>query len=232
LLLLAAACSSGGDDDDSSGPAGSSTAAPIATRAAGGNTGGSTPTGGGASTTPAAGGAAGELAGVFNAYSQVRSYRARMELEVPGAPKQEGTMEVVLPDRYKITLSSGVPSAGNIEMIMIGSDLYMKAGPTPWQKLASTGTVPGAPDFRSMTANLQSSSLDQAVRSGGATKGGTANVSGKTCQLYTFSAAGGSQEMCVADNLPLRIVSTATGGIKTTMTFSDFNASIQISAPI
>lgn len=184
---------------------------PTATRAAGGQTSGG------------ASGPNSELAGLIDAYAKVKSLRAQIVIETTGTPKLEGTLEMVLPDKFHMTFAAGaVPGAGALEIIVIGSDTYLKIGPT-WTKQAGLGGQPfDAKSVSGAVAGLQPAN---------ATKGGTATVSGKTCQLYTTTSATGSQEICVADGLPLRIVSQSSGS-KTTLTFSDYNANIDIRAPI
>jgi hypothetical protein len=55
-------------------------------------------------------------------------------------------------------------------------------------------------------------------------------VAGKRCQVYTYSAAGTTSELCVADDKPLRIVSDI-GGAKSTIVFTDFD-NVEVKAPI
>ena len=158
-----------------------------------------------------------ELAGITDGFAKVKSYRATMLIESPGAPAQEGKMEVVAPDKQHLIL-------GGFEMIKIGNDTYVKIGPS-WTKTPSTGA--GTPGFDVDGVNKSVGNL----KTSGAVKGSTASVNGKTCQLYTSTSPTGSSETCIADGLPLRVVSTS-GGAKTTITFSDYNANIEIKAPI
>ena len=60
----------------------------------------------------------------------------------------------------------------------------------------------------------------------GATKGGTDTVAGKRCQVYSIPTT----EICLADDLPLRIVITS-GTTKTTIVFTSFD-NVDIKAPI
>jgi hypothetical protein len=216
LVVLLLGCSGGDEDSD-----------PTPTMSAGGatQTTATSPAAATGTSTPAAGGggATNELAGIAGAYAQVRSFRAQMVLEAPGAPAQQASLEVIQPDRQHITYSAG--GLGNIEVILIGTDAYYKVGPAPWTRQAVSGINLQLFDPKTINSTVQG--LQQA----GATRGATATVSGRTCQIYTFTTQGASQELCIADNLPLRIISTA-GGVKTTITFSDYNASFQIQPPI
>jgi hypothetical protein len=224
LFLGLAACSSGDDNTDTP-PA--PTQASTASTGGGGGTGGAgtqaTATPVRTGTTPTTGGGGGggssEVAAVATAYAGVRSYRATVVVEAPGAPAQQIQSEIVLPDRFHITV------AGGLELIIIGGDTYTKLG-TTWSRQSIPGT----------TSLFDPRTIAQAVQSftaAGATRGGTTTVGSVNCTLYTFTTAAGSQEVCVgSNNLPVRIVSTATGGAKTTVTFSDFNANITISPPI
>jgi hypothetical protein len=174
---------------------------------------------------PSGGQASGnDLGAMADSFAKVKSYRATYLLESPGAPAQEGKMEVVAPDKNHMTF-------GALEIIKIGSDSYYKIGPT-WTKTAAAGS--NTPGFDADSVGRTMSNL----KSSGAVKGATATVNGKTCQLYTFTSGtptagtpASSYETCIADNLPLRVVSQS-GGTKTTITFSDYNANIEIKAPI
>ncbi|MPZ50308.1 MAG: hypothetical protein GEU75_13590 [Dehalococcoidia bacterium] len=218
LLLFLVAC--GGDDDNnvtSPTPAGSGSVPPAATSPAGGS-------GAPAGATPTPAGANAEITAIVSAFSSVRSVRAEVLIETTGAPNQAMTIEAVLPDKYHITTSAAGTADAAFELILIGADSYIKVGPT-WTKQSLPGQASALFDFRTISTSVE------ALQASGVTKAGTANVGGKTCQLYTVTSASGSQEICVADNLPLRIVSQS-GGVKTTLTFSDFNANINIVPPI
>ena len=174
-------------------------------------------------TKPSGGqsGASGELGAVIENFAKVKAFRAKLTIESTGQPKQEVTMEVVLPDKFHMTFSGGggVPA---VEMISIGNDAYIKAGPT-WLKQAGAG---GGALFD--PGDISSTITD----AGGGKKGGTETVEGKRCQIYTYSSGSDTTEVCVSsDNLPLRVV-TSSGGEKTTIVFTDFNANITIKAPI
>jgi len=201
--------------------AGASGSGCFSTTAAGGS-------GAQATATKPAGGqsgaSSGELGAVIENFAKVKSFRAKLTIESPGQPKQEATMEVVLPDKFHMTFSggSGVPA---VEMISIGNDAYLKAGPT-WIKQAGAG---GGALFDPGDISGAISDLGEA---GGAKKGGTETVDGKRCQVYSYTSGSETTEVCVSsDNLPLRVVTTS-GSEKTTIVFTDYNANITIKAPI
>jgi len=204
LLALSVSCG-GGSKKETTSPtaAGGSGAQATATKPSGGQSG-----------------ASGELGAVIENFAKVKSFRAKLTIESPGQPKQEATMEIVLPDKFHMTFSGGggLPA---VEMISIGNDAYLKAGPT-WIKQPGSG---GGALFD--PADISSTISD----AGGAKKGGTETVDGKRCQVYTYTSGSDSTEVCVSDNLPLRVV-TSSGGAKTTIVFTDFNANITIKAPI
>jgi len=221
LVLLLAACSSGSDDEapsdnGSSGTSGGSTPVAQPTTAAPG-----------AQPTPQATGGStggGEFGPIANAVSALRSFRAQVTTEAGGS-KLDVQLEWVAPNRQHITLngaSLGIP--GNVEMITIGSDVYTKLGPS-WTRQS----LPGGGGFDPNTLNQ----MVEAVKNLGnsAVKGATATVNGKSCQIYTARSGTATNEFCIADNLPLRIVSESAG-TKMTIVFADYNANININPPI
>jgi outer membrane lipoprotein-sorting protein len=210
-LFVAIGCGGGSKDKSSGGtkqtPASGveSTAQPAQTR----------PAGAAASDT--------ELAAFISAFTKVKSFKATMTIEAgPGQPKQEGTMEVILPDKYYLKFT-GAAASDSFEIISIGNDLYTKFGPS-WTK-QSGGGIGRIFDPKQIS--------DLAAASKNYTKGGTDTVNGKKCQLYTQSEGGSTTELCIADNLPLRVVTSGSGGSgKTTLLFSDYDKVGDIKAPI
>jgi hypothetical protein len=223
VLVVLTSCGrgGGGGSNSSSAPARLQPTWVINGSGAPGTTGaGPATTGGSGAASRPGSSSSNDLAGISEAYAKVKSYKATYVMEASGT-KQDGNMEVVLPDKFHMTFAS---PAGNIEVILIGSDTYFKAGPS-WIKQTSTAGAPQAFDPKSISGTVQG------WRSAGAVKGATAVVSGKTCQIYTITSQAGNQELCIADNLPYRMISQS-GGTKTTITFSDYNANIDIKAPI
>lgn len=197
--------------------------------ATGGSTGGTTnnaqPTqppannGGSSNTGGSSGGnvSNSEIAQLFVNFAKVKSFR--ISADVGGGQKMQ--MEVVEPDRAHYVITGG--STGPIELIAIGNDAYVKTGST-WIKApgSAAGSVPKLADLSSQVQKASSNEK-------GFTKGGTDTVNGKKCQIYTDNSDGG--QICVADGLPLRVV-TKGGGGNATLIFSDYNANIDIKAPI
>jgi hypothetical protein len=63
-------------------------------------------------------------------------------------------------------------------------------------------------------------------------KGGTDTVNGTKCDLYTYTDTDSSNkvQVCVADNLPVRVVQS--DGESTSTTIFDFKSNVDIKAPI
>ncbi len=169
-----------------------------------------------------------DLSGFVDAFTKVKSFKAVITVDpAAGQQKQEGTMEVVLPDKYHLSFTStgGAGSAvasGNFEIISIGSDLYTKLG-NNWMKQSGGGI--GRIFDPKQISDLASASKNY-------TKGGTDTVNGKKCQVYTQTEGSTSTELCIADNLPLRVVTSGSGSAKTTLVFSDYDKVGDIKAPI
>jgi hypothetical protein len=206
LVAVAVACSSGGDSSsDSQSNSGENTPAATATQSASSGGGGST-----------------DLSAVARAYANLKSYKIDMVIEAPGQGRTQARAELVAPDRMHLTMS--LASQGEVEIILIGTDSYVKVG-NSWTRQSIPGldaaSVFDADEIASDIENLQKD----------ATRGSTATVNGKACQIYTSTIAGGSFETCIADNLPQRMFYESAGS-KVTIVFSDFNANITISPPV
>ncbi|MSQ36587.1 MAG: hypothetical protein EXR63_05560 [Dehalococcoidia bacterium] len=162
----------------------------------------------------AAGGAGSPLAAVNDQFSKVKSFRATIAIEA-GGQKQEGTIESVQPDRLHVTILG-------LEIISIGKDSWIKAGPT-WTKQTGTGFGAfQAPDVAGTISGLTGP---------GVVASGTDTVNGKRCDVFKSPAVNGAtSEACVADGLPLRVVTESAAG-KTTVVFTDYNKDIKIEAP-
>jgi hypothetical protein len=214
ILVPALACG-GGDDDDAQASGSQPTQAP-ATQASG-----TQPTQRPQGTaTSAASGSGNELSNFGRNVRQLKSYKASFVME-SGGTRQEGTMEIIVPDKLRMTIAG-------VEYVVIGSDTYVKAGPT-WIKAPGGG---GGLGFSPTLFTGLAASLATAAETGqGVTKGGTDTVNGTRCQLYTASAQGTNTEVCIANDLPLRIVSTQAG-FKYTIILSDFDRVPDIRAPI
>lgn len=157
------------------------------------------------------------IADVITNFAKAKSWKA--EIKDESDPDASGKFEYVAPNKYHLASSE-------FEIIIIGSDSYLKMG-GDWVKSPSgvdSGNLFNPDDLKD--------SID-AAKSAKVTKGGKDKVNGKDCQLYTYTDAdtGGDTEMCVADNLPLRITDKS-GDSESTITFSDFNSNFDIKAPI
>jgi hypothetical protein len=202
-LLILSAC--GGGSDNKPKTEATTAPQPTATRAAVAQA--TTPAGGGASSS--------ELTAAADALSKVKSFRAKITIEAPNLPKQDGSLEVILPDKYHVTITG-------VEIIAIGNDNYLKIG-TTWIKQTGASASP-------FKLSDVTSGITALAGTTGLTKGGTDTVDGKRCQIYSQTSAG--TEYCIgSDNLILRIVQQA-GGSKTTIVFTDYNANFEIKAPI
>lgn len=174
-------------------------------------------------TTPSGAAATGDdIKKLYENFAKVKSFRATMKVEA-GGQTQEGSMEVVLPDKMHVKMTV---AGQQVEMIMIGADTYTKFGDN-WMKMTLPGMEETAIDVDDLSKDFQEASTSSAAQ-----KGGTDTVNGKRCQVYTITEPSGDKtELCMADGLPLRVVIQSSDS-KVTMTFSDFNANIEIKAPI
>jgi hypothetical protein len=160
-----------------------------------------------------------------NAWAAASSYRLTITSKESGQNEQV-LMEVVKPDKQHLKVSGGDQ---NVEVIQIGSDTYVNLGGT-WTK--SPAGAPMAADLfdpdEIVNGFNESASNGQTI-----VKGGTRTVGGAQCQDWTLQGGDPSDAgtMCIGvnDNLPREF--TAADG-SATMTFSDWNAPITITAPI
>jgi hypothetical protein len=183
---------------------------------------------------PTVGGApasADEVAGLSANFGKVKSFKATISQTGGAAANLQGVIEYSQPDRIHVTIGSGATAQ---EIICIGNDFYVKAGAAPWQKVPSAQTGGtncrgnlGPADPKALADGINTAAADKTLN-----KGGQETVSGKRCQIYAQALPNGATfEMCVADGLPLRIVSKA-GPQSVTIIFSDIDKNIDIKAPI
>jgi hypothetical protein len=199
-------------------------------------------TAGGISTTPGAAPAtlaaaptpggqvasADEIANLSGNFGKVKSFKAMISQSGGAAASLQGTIEYQQPDRVHVTIGSGATAQ---EIICIGSDFFVKQGATPWQKVPAGGANCrgnlGPADPKALADGINTAAADKTLN-----KGGTDTVGGTKCQIYAQSLPNGANfEMCVANGLPLRLVSKA-GQQSVTITFSDIDKNIDIKAPI
>lgn len=172
-----------------------------------------------------------EVASLAGNFGKVKSFKATISQSGGAAAQLQGTIEYSQPDRIRVVIGSG-PTAQ--EIICIGNDFYVKAGNAAWQKVpaAQTGGSNcrgnlGPADPQELAKGINTAAADKTL-----VKGPQETVAGKRCQIYSQSLPNGSNfEMCVADGLPVRIVSKA-GVQSVTITFSDIDKAIDIKAPI
>ena len=164
-----------------------------------------------------------ELDAAIRAASSIRSFKAEIIIEEPGQARQTGSISYVQPDRMLMTF---INSGQQIELIVIGTDAYIKFAGS-WSKLPA-GTSNQPFDFSEFNSwlNAFGSSI-------GAVKGGTDAAAGKTCQIYTVTSTQtrDTVEYCIADNRFVRVVARS-GGSATTLVFTEYNANLDIRAPI
>jgi hypothetical protein len=201
--------------------------------------------GGGVSTTPGAPPAtlsaaptiagpvasAEEVANLAGNFGKVKSFKATISQSGGSSASLQGLIEYSAPDRIHVTIGSGATAQ---EIICIGDDFYVKQGANPWQKLPPAQTKDskcrgnlGPADPQELAKGINTAAADKTL-----VKGAQETVAGKKCQIYAQALPTGANfEMCVADGLPLRIVSKA-GPQSVTITFSDIDKAIDIKAPL
>jgi hypothetical protein len=172
-----------------------------------------------------------EVSSLASNFSKVKSFKASIAQTGGAAASLQGTIEYSQPDRIRVTIGSGATAQ---EIICIGNDFYVKAGGAAWQKIPSAQTGGsncrgnlGPADPQELAKGINTAAADKTLN-----KGGQETVAGKKCQIYAQSLPNGANfEMCVADGLPVRIVSKA-GPQSVTIIFSDIDKNIEIKAPI
>ena len=145
----------------------------------------------------------------------LKSYRAKVIVEQEGQT-METLYELVLPDRFHMVSDFA-------EMIVIGDDMYMKAG-DEWMKM------PGGAGMEAAEVGVTEEDILEARLEG------TEDVEGVPCQKYVYTAKGEEQTfeatawIGVKDGLPHKIV-TKMEGTTVTQILYDFNANITIEPP-
>jgi hypothetical protein len=197
----------------------------------GGGNGGPIPTPGGAVPTLAAAPtpsgspvSVDEVASLSTNFGKVKSFKATLS-QTGGL---QGAIEYSAPDKIHVVIGSG---ATGQEIICIGEVGYYKTGSNAWQKQPANappcrGNL-GPADPAILTEGIKTAAQDKTLN-----KGAQDTVGGKKCQIYSQSLPNGlSFEMCIADGLPLRIVSKDPQKTLTIL-FSDFDKPIDIKAPL
>ncbi|MGH2461164.1 MAG: hypothetical protein ACRDIY_20085 [Chloroflexota bacterium] len=187
-----------------------------------------TPTAAAQASTSGGGNVPPELKAMGLAWANATSFKMSMNTSDNGTQNQI-TMEIVRPDRQHVKFSAGQQS---FEMIDIGTDHYINMG-GKWTKTTTKAPTANLADPQA-TIDSFNKSVDSNTR---ITKGGTETVNGTPCQDWVVAVSGsGSDEsgggtMCIGlkDNLPVQFKDTAG---KFLLTFSDWNAPIDIKPPI
>jgi hypothetical protein len=170
-----------------------------------------------------------DITKVADNFARVNSFKVTI---VGGPNDPRATVEYQQPGTVRATAGSG---AQEQQIICLDSDFYARRD-GQWQKVPQGGgSNPscranlGASDPKVIGDGIKMATSDPAI-----VKGGTAEVGGKACQLYTHNVPGGAGtfELCIADGLPQRIVSKSTSGQSVTLTFSDYGKEMGIKAPI
>jgi len=162
-------------------------------------------------------------------YAKVKSFRVQIS-QGTGDKAATTSLEVVQPDQLHITIKSAQLTQENI---CLGKTLYTnKDGKWTKSDKDQNGTAIDCAQAISATFNTKAiaDGIKQASDAKQIAKGGTDTVNGKKCQLYTQTNPNGTTaDICVADGLLLRVVDKTAGA---TLLFSDYNANIDIKAPI
>lgn len=219
-LMIAVLTACGGSDNKSGiiGGNNGSSSSSGSTPAAGGT---SVPTS--ANVTPATG-PAGDVQNALGNLVKAKSFKGTINVE-GGQFKGNGTIEVVTPDKFHLMFNGG-GGVGNLELISVGTTTYSKTGNTWTKNNGGAGTI--GIDPTSLTKQVTDIS-----KTAPTVKGGTDNVNGKSCRIYTMNDAQSKSktDICIANDLPVKLT-IAGGGSTVTLTFSDFNSNIDIKAPV
>ena len=162
-----------------------------------------------------------------NAFAAARSFRVAMTGESEGR-KMEMTMEVVRPDRERFRMSA---EGQTFEVVRIGNTAYTNiAG--QWMQVPANDQASMINELANPEAMVQG--LNEISQQGGRiTKGRVRTVGNVQCQDWQITAADPDENgvICVglADFLP-REFTAANGSV--TMTYSDWDAPINITAPV
>jgi hypothetical protein len=165
----------------------------------------------------------------IQAQLDAKSYRARMESSYEGTNSTR-VIEYVAPDRFRMT-------GDNQEMIITGSNTYMKLPNGRWQKMPM--------DANKMISSFRDPKLvDELRKSTDAKFLGVDTIDGTPVRVYQYTVknAFGTNLTSVSkawvaasDNLPRKMeVEGNVGGkpSKTLITYYDYNADIKIDPPM
>jgi hypothetical protein len=170
-----------------------------------------------------------EIKGAMQNFAAAKSFRAQIAAQVAQPSGGVNTIQFlytfVPPDRYE--LSSNPNSATRV----VGGETFARTGDT-WALLKEWS----GDEYAGANRLFDQKTLNQWNENIGKTstveKTGTETVDGKQCQLYvlTDTPTGNKTDVCVAENLPLRMV-YHFGQLNTTVLFRDFNTNIVLDRP-
>ena len=167
-----------------------------------------------------------EVSALANNFTKVKSFKA--SIAQTGSQNIQGTIEYSAPDKVHVTVGSGPTGR---EITCIGEALYFKVGSAAWQK-APPGSATCKGQLGPTNPEELGKGINAAAQDKTLNKGGQETVDGRRCQIYAqVLPNGASFEMCVADGLPVRLISKdPTQSV--TIIFSDIDKPIDIKAPI
>ena len=195
-------------------------------------------------TSTAAGGAnpRAELTAALNAQMSAQSYRAQMQSSTSNGMTSTTVIEYVAPDRYHMTQDAQMSNGTALkqETLIIGKDTWMRQQGGAWQKFpVDVGQIVAQFRDPKMLAELAKSTDIKFV--------GPDTVGGAPALVYEYTLTGelaknikGTARTWIgaSDNLPRKTESEGEMEFmgkplktKTTITYSDYNASIQIEPP-
>jgi hypothetical protein len=166
------------------------------------------------------------LKSVFRGFAGVKSFRAKMTTTGGTTANQDMNLEVVMPDRFHMT-------SKEFEAYLIASTFYMKVG-NQWQKIAMPKTLDlGFADANKLEAQLGATTETKLI--GAEVLDGTpTTVYQYTTTIKTPTPMTVTSKVWVAvvDGLPRKMESVPKTGVKTVVTYYDYNANIVIEPPI
>jgi len=168
------------------------------------------------------------LDSALGAWAQIRSFRADVTLTMAGGHKIDERIEVVQPDRLRMTM-------GQSEIRRVGNRSYARIGNGPWQAFPYED-VGGLQSFKDLImGNLKSGGTPKLIR--------TESLDGATANVYEFESSlpgprGGAELVkskiwiSASDGLPRKVESRGGDGTALLVRFYGFNAGISIEAPM
>lgn len=182
----------------------------------------------------------------FTAQLAARSFRARMQYSVANTG-MHNDLEFVAPDRYHVTMMGPTIQGRGMkqEIIIVGKDTFTKIGDMPWQKtVMNTAESTLATTIGEMAEQFRTQDVSQRMTKYEDVKFvGQDVLDGQPVGVYKFKLEGtkgpsaGQIWISTADDLPRKIEHEASSRTnsdkgKLTITYYDYNATINIVPPI